>query len=110
MLFGIGGARLMTRKFVSINVEVWALSMYSAIFVMMSSLGETLGPGISAFLFFIPEGKIGPTELRKHNIMSFVFFIIWALSFFLFLFFFKGYDKISDEKLRKIEYEEYLYD
>lgn len=56
MMFGVGGSRLVTRKFLAINVEIWAQSKYSAIFVAMSALGMTFGPGLSSFLEYIPEG------------------------------------------------------
>lgn len=110
ILFGAGGSRLMTRKFLAINVEVWAQSKYSAIFVAVSSLGMTLGPGLSSFLEFIPEGHIGATDLVKHNILSFFFIIIWGVAIILFFIFFKGHNKKSDQNIKKMEYEEYLKD
>lgn len=39
VLIGFGGARLMIRKFMAINIEIWAMSKYSAIFVGISAFG-----------------------------------------------------------------------
>lgn len=110
MIFGIGGSRLMTRKYLAINIEVWAQTKYSAIFVLMSSLGQTFGPGLSSILSFVPKTEIGNTTMTEYNIISFFFVIIWGLFFILFFIFFKGHDKENNEEnIRKIEYEEYIY-
>ncbi len=110
MLFGIGGSRLMTRKFLAINVQVWAQSKYSAIFVMVSSLGQTCGPGLSSILIYVPPRWIGPTYLAEFNILAFVFIFIWTFIFLIFVIFFKGSDKKESAKnLEDIEKEELLY-
>ena len=109
MMLGFGGARLMTRKFIAINIEVWAQSQYSAVFVLMSSLGETLGPGLSSVMSYVPDYELGVTSLRSFNIIAFVFMVIWGVGFLFFLMLFKGSDENSEENIRKIEYEEYLY-
>lgn len=77
-----------------------------------SALGITLGPGISSFLEFIPSGKIGATYVESFNIFSFVFFFLWICVLIAFILVFQGHDKQkgSEEKLKQIEYEEYVYD
>ena len=68
----------------------------------------TLGPGLSSFLEFVPEGKIGNTDIVKHNILSFFFIILWGVALILFFIFFKGHNQKSDQNIKKIKYEEYL--
>ena len=62
----------------------------------------TLGPGLSSFLEFIPSGKIGSTDIVKHNVLAFFFVIVWGIAAILFFIFFKGYNKYSDKNLKKI--------
>lgn len=76
---GVGGMRLVTRKFMAINIEVWAQSKYSAMLVAATALGMTIGPGFSSFTEFIPEGTIIGTQVRKHNVFSLILFFIWIL-------------------------------
>lgn len=80
----------MTRKFLAINIEVWAQSTYSAILVGVSALGITLGPGISSILEFIPQGTVAGTLLRSFNVFAIVFFFLWIIVFVLFIIFFVG--------------------
>ena len=56
----------------------------------------TFGPGLSSFLEFAPEGKIGSTDVVRHNILAFFFVILWGVALILFLIFFKGHNKESD--------------
>lgn len=102
----------MTRKYMAINVEVWAQSKYSAIFVAVSSLGMTLGPGLSSVLEFIPNTTVIGITIVTHNIFSLFLFFIWIVIAIIFFILFIGHDvkKGSDEKLKQIEYEEYVYD
>ena len=53
MIFGSGGSRLMTRKFIAINVPSVYQSKYSTYLVGFSALGITFGPGFSSLLEFI---------------------------------------------------------
>ena len=103
-LFGMGGSRLMTRKFIAINVEMWAQSTYSTLLVSISAFGICFGPGISAVLQFANEADLGATDLFDANIMAFMFIFVFAILIILFFFFFKGYDKTSDENMRRIEF------
>ena len=105
-----GGARLMTRKFIAINIEVWAQSHYAAIFVLMSALGQTFGPGIAAMIFFVGDFKVGVVRVTNFNFLAFVFFVIWILFFIIFMLYFKGYDLKTEINIEKIKYEEYLFD
>lgn len=112
MFLGIGGSRLISRKFLAINVQVWAQSKYSAIFVGTSALGMTLGPGFSSILQFIPQGTFIGTQVRQYNVMAGVMFLIWIGLFLIFIFRFQGYDKKkgSKDNLQRIKYEEYIMD
>lgn len=110
MIFGCGGSRLMTRKFIAINIPSQFQSSYSNWLVGISALGITLGPGISSCLeyinntsFYIDTFKI---SITKFNIFSLGFFGIWFLLFFVFLFCFKGYDSSVDNSEEKLKEQE----
>lgn len=68
----------------------------------VSSLGMTLGPGLSSVLEFIPNGYFLGMTVTSYNILSLVMCISWILITFIFFFKFKGHDakKGSDEKLK----------
>jgi MFS family permease len=103
MIFGSGGSRLMTRKFIAINVPSMYQSTYSTYLVGFSALGITLGPGISSICEFVNPTKIVGTYLETYNILSLVFFFIWLFLVFFFAFFFKGYDVIVEKEYEQIE-------
>jgi MFS family permease len=114
MIFGSGGSRLMTRKFIAINVPSIYQSKYSTYLVGFSALGITLGPGISSILEFVKPvsftvGKL-TFQIQTYNILSLVFFLVWLFLFFFFMIFFKGYDVIVEKNLEKMyENEEKLH-
>lgn len=97
VLMGIGGARLMTRKYVAINVQVWALTKYSAILTGITAFGMCFGPGISALIEFAKPTMIGDAKLEIYNIFAFMFVFIWGVMIFIFLFLFKGYDDTKEQ-------------
>lgn len=106
VLFGMGGARIMTRKFIAINVDVGSQSKYSSILVSISAFGICFGPGLSAVLQFANDTDMGATDLFDANILAFVFIFVFAILFILFIIFFKGYNKLSDYNLRRIEFSD----
>jgi len=97
VLMGMGGARLMTRKYVAINVQVWALTKYSAILTGITAVGMCFGPGISALIEFAKPSMIGDAKLEIYNIFAFMFMFIWGVMIFIFLFLFKGYDDTKEQ-------------
>ena len=103
MIFGSGGSRLMTRKFVAINVPTQYQSKYSTYLVGFSALGITLGPGISSMVEFVNRTTVLGTDLDKFNILAFIFFFVWMFLFFFFMFFFKGYDVEVEKEHIKME-------
>lgn len=106
MIFGSGGSRLMTRKFIAINVPSIYQSKYSTYLVGFSALGITLGPGISSVFEFIPNTsfKLGTFNVMvtTYNILSLVFFLVWLAFFFFFIVFFKGYDVVVEKNLEEM--------
>ena len=103
MIFGSGGSRLMTRKFVAINVPFQFQSKYSTYLVGFSALGITLGPGFSSVCEFVNPTKIAGTYLETFNILALVFFFIWAFLVVFFAIFFKGYDVAVEKEYQQIE-------
>lgn len=92
VVMGIGGARLLTRKYIAINVQEWALTKYSALLTGMTAAGMCLGPGLSALVEYAEPVNIGDTKLAPHNMLSFLFIFIWGVVTVIFIFFFKGRD------------------
>lgn len=103
ILFGMGGSRLITRKFMAINVELWAQSTYSTILSSITAFGICFGPGLAAILLFADSTSLGVTDIFPANIMAFVFIFVFAILLVLFVALFKGYNKQSDENIRRIE-------
>lgn len=106
MIFGMGGSRLMTRKYIAINVPFNFQSKYSTYLVGFSSLGITLGPGISSMLEFVKPTTVAGTSLTTFNILALFFFFIWVLVFILFLFLFKGHDKSIEKQINTMKKNE----
>ena len=104
MSFGIGGSRLMTRKYLALNVAIWAQSRYSTIFVAISALAMCLGPGLAAVLIYAGDVDFGPTDAYEGNIMAFMFIFVYAGLLITFIFFFDGYDKKLDQKASRLEF------
>lgn len=78
VLLGAGGARIVTRKFVALMVVEEYRTTYSAIFVALTALGKTGGPGLSSVFQFIPSFDLGKLELRYFNMFSFIAFVYWC--------------------------------
>lgn len=107
VLMGMGGARLMTRKYIANTVESFALSKYSAIFVGLTAAGMCLGPGFIALLLFYKGGKsLGDIPIEDFNILAVCFVIIWALKLLVSAVFFKGYNKQAILEAEKLEHQE----
>lgn len=104
MAFGIGGSRLMTRKYLAINVAIWAQSRYSTIFVAISALAMCFGPGIAAVLIWAGDVDMGPTDAYEGNIMAFMFIFVYSGLLIIFIFVFDGYDKKLDQKASRLEF------
>ena len=112
VLFGCGGSRLMTRKFIAINIPSQYQSGYSNLLVGLSALAITLGPGLSSCLEYIDnttleiDGLDFVFEIKKYNILALGFFGLWFLLFFVFLCCFKGYDVSVEKNLEKMQENE----
>lgn len=104
-LIGIGGARLLTRKFVAVNVEPWALTKYSAILVGTTAAAMCFGPGFASLLTFEPFLFLGLFSITFFNALSFIFIFIWLAMFVLFYLYYVGYDvekELQKETLKAI--------
>ena len=108
MSFGIGGSRLMTRKYLAINVEIWAQSTYSTIFVGLSACAMSVGPGIAAILLFANNADLGITETFGGNIMAFMFIFVYGACLIIFFFVFQGYDKKLDNVATRLELNDHF--
>ena len=110
MIFGSGGSRLMTRKFLAIMVPEHHQSKYSTVLVAFSSMGDTFGPGFASALEYIPNTSFlinnFTVTIANYNIFSLAFFFIWLILFFIFLFTFKGYDQNLEKKLEDVKKNE----
>lgn len=97
-LLGAGGARMMTRKYVSVFVALWAQSKYQIILIGLMCIGLCMGPGFSAILEYgapsDEEVKQGTTSsiVTAWNVFSFALIFVWSALLVVFIFFFKGTD------------------
>ena len=112
MIFGSGGSRLMTRKFIAINIPSQYQSKYSTYLVGFSALGITLGPGIASVLEYVPNYSFDidtfTVQITTYNVFSLAFFGVWLILFFFFLFFFKGYDISVEKNLERMMQSEQM--
>ena len=95
LILGVGGARLMLRKYIAMSIKQWAQTTYSALFVAISFSAVCLGPALQAVIFFKPNkcDLVLGTQMCWHNMAAYVYIWIYFVLFFLFLFFFTGFDK-----------------
>lgn len=103
VLFGVGGARLLTRKFVAVNVEPWALTKYSAILVGTTAASMCIGPGVASLLTFEPFDFLGIFPVTFYNALSFILMFVWAAILLLFYFFYEGYDKDKEAQKEALQ-------
>lgn len=92
-LIGVGGAKLLTRKFVAINVEPLALTKYSAILVGINAIAICVGPGLASMLRFERFKFLGLFPVTLFNAFSFIYVFLCFSFFLLFYFFYVGYDE-----------------
>lgn len=112
LLMGIGGARLMTRKYVAMAIKPWAATKYSSILVAVSFAAICIGPGIQAIIFFAPWDKnphpscitMSGTEMCHHNMFAFIWIFLWIALGIVIMIFFTGYDKKKEEYEKKHKY------
>lgn len=108
VLIGMGGSRLVTRKFIAINVEIWAQNKYSMLLVAITAFAICFGPGLQAVLMFANDATLGPTHLFDANIMAFMFIFVFAILLIVFFFFFKGQSSESNQNLQRIDFADSL--
>jgi len=87
----MGGARLLTRKYIVMNVQSWAQTKYSAILVGVTATGICFGPGISSLLlFYNGTTSIGQIPLEQYNLFAWVFIFVWIIMLVISSIFFVG--------------------
>ncbi len=91
LLFGIGGARAVLRRFIADFVYLHALTKYCAAFVAASALGLALGPGLSSILSLIPPFTMfnGSVTFNNFTGPAWVSSIIWIFFIVVICFLFK---------------------
>ena len=67
----------------SISIESWAQTKYSAIFVALSAFGMTLGPGIQSVLTYLPDANLLGLQVRIWNNLACIFQFVMVTYFFL---------------------------
>lgn len=98
VMLGCGGARMVTRKYFAIFVNVRMQSKFSVVLIAITALGLCIGPGLSALLEFGVPSQESVTNgtaksiVRSWNILAFVLIFVWTVVLIVFVFFFKGTD------------------
>ena len=110
MLIGIGGARLLPRKFIALYVIDTAKTKYASFFVLFSAMGLTLGehyfnfiinsikgPAIASLLYYVPNFTILHLEITEFNFPAWIMVFVWMG--FLIIFILKFEDPNKTNKL-----------
>lgn len=107
MVLGIGGARLMLRKYIAISVKPWAQTKKSSLLVAVSFAAICIGPGIQAIIFFKPNkcDSFAGSFMCWHNMLAFIWIFLSIALFILFLLFFTGFDKVKYEYKESHKYK-----
>ena len=76
-LIGVGSARVVNRRYLIDHVEPSYILHFSMLYVVMTSLGNVLGPLCSIFLLYFQEYEYQYFELSKYTWPAWVCFIMW---------------------------------
>eukprot|EP01016_Furgasonia_blochmanni_P057127 TRINITY_DN9862_c0_g3_i1.p1 TRINITY_DN9862_c0_g3~~TRINITY_DN9862_c0_g3_i1.p1 ORF type:complete len:709 (+),score=161.53 TRINITY_DN9862_c0_g3_i1:174-2300(+) len=95
LLIGVGGARVLARKYIAFNIAEYAKTKYSSYFVLFSALGMTVGPGLALVLGFGPELELFGFLLHEYVYVSWIMFFGWIIFGVLFFKYFKEPKKIN---------------
>lgn len=109
IFLGAGGARIVTRKFVALMVCESSRTTYSAIFVALTALGKTGGPGLSAVFQYIPAFDLGGLKIRYFNAFSFIAFIYWTVFGLVVLCFFEDIQKQVKKMENKVKMKSMMF-
>lgn len=110
-LFGYGGARTLTRKFVAQMVTTNHRAFWSAMLVCQTCCATCTGPGFNSMLSYMPSGKIGPFIFESYNILVWICFPVYILYTILFFCLFSDQGmkdllikKAEDKKIKEMNY------
>ena len=93
------------RKFVAIMVSDNARTKFSSIFVALTALGKTGGPGLGAAFQFIPNFDAGPIFWRYYNAFSYIAILIWSSYLIVVIIVFEDCTELAKIQLTKIRLE-----
>jgi hypothetical protein len=104
-IMGAGSARPMILKYFAIAIKSWGASRYYTFFVVITFMAICIGQGLHSFVLL---GDFGPTSCRwmagswicVHNVIAFVYMLLWLLMLIVFLVFFSGYDRTREQRRR----------
>eukprot|EP01016_Furgasonia_blochmanni_P053376 TRINITY_DN8618_c0_g1_i1.p1 TRINITY_DN8618_c0_g1~~TRINITY_DN8618_c0_g1_i1.p1 ORF type:complete len:423 (+),score=57.52 TRINITY_DN8618_c0_g1_i1:263-1531(+) len=78
-MMGVGGARVLGRKYIAQNVIESAKTKYSSFFVVASAFGITLGPGLSALLSLKNPFTFAGLQFSCFTYVSWLMTFLWAI-------------------------------
>lgn len=104
ILYGAGGIRLVSKKYVALMVSKEFRNKYSLILALMGNLGKAIGPGISAVLILIIE-KYPMTSgvIRAENIFGLFFLGVWVVFYLILLYGFRSHMRLINRYILKIK-------
>jgi MFS family permease len=88
MLIGVGGPRVINRRYIAVYVAVKARTKWNAFYVAGSILGMACGPFAAAGLFYADFKFMGLT-VNGMNCPAFVMIVIWLIYGVMCIFFFE---------------------
>jgi hypothetical protein len=103
VLMGFGEGSVITRKWISVGVQPWALEKWAGMLGILGGVGLCLGPGLNAALTFYQGGSsLGVIPLYEYTIFAFTMMLVWGIMFIFTAIFFVGTNKMDiEEKISK---------
>lgn len=103
-LYGAGGIRIVTKKYIALMVSRQFRQRYLLILAVISNVGKALGPGISALLLVILDALPDSSGwVHEGNIYSLFFVIVWLVFYLAILFGFRAHMRLIIRYLSKIK-------
>jgi len=97
-LIGVGSARVINRRYLIDHVEEAHLLHYSMMYVVMTSVGNVLGPLLALFLLYCDNYNLGIIRLNEYTWPAWFCNILWFILFIIVIFKFHDPDNMNKNK------------
>lgn len=87
-LIGVGCGRIVNRRYLIDYIPISLSTNYSLYYTLATSFGLAMGPLLTIFFGYIPDGQLGVLFINKFTLPGIIGFLFCVIVFLLFLFFF----------------------